>query len=176
MGKRPLLGRILDFETFQAITRLRYEYALSLDTCNWPLHRSLYVDDVEMDFTSYSGGSVLQCSADEWVQGLRPLFTGLTATQHVMTNPVVELDAGGQLARQRMYMSAAHFFAEADGQTEFTIGGYYDDQVVLTAQGWRFRAVKLTVLWRRGDASAMTRARAAGEQQQRKAAGAEKRR
>ena len=152
----------MDFDTYEAITRLRYTYAVSIDTRNWPLHRSIYTDEITMDFTSYSGGAGASVmTADAWVTGLKPLFTGLSATQHVMTNPLVAVD--GRRATQRMYMKAEHFLIDDDGQGEFAIGGYYDDTLVQTGDGWRIDGVTLTVLWRRGDPAIMERARVLGE-------------
>ena len=152
----------MDFATYEAITRLRYQYAVGIDTRDWQLHRSIYVDEIEMDFTSYSGGDgPTRMPADAWVAGLKPLFEGLSATQHVMTNPLIELD--GQTATQRMYMKAEHFLIEDGVQREFALGGYYDDQVVHTDAGWKLQGVTLTVLWRRGDPAIMTRARELGE-------------
>ncbi len=151
----------MDFDTHEAITRLRYQYAIGIDTRDWALHRSIYTDEIEMDFTSYSGGDgPVQLAADAWVEGLKGLFTGLTATQHVMTNPLV--DVAGMRATQRMYMKAEHFLVEDGVQGEFAIGGFYDDRAVLTAAGWKLEAVTLTVLWRRGDPAIMERARALG--------------
>ena len=159
ISRDPLL---MDFTTYEAITRLRYTYAVSIDTRDWPLHRSIYTDEITMDFTSYSGGEgATTMSADAWVGGLKPLFTGLSATQHVMTNPLVAVD--GARATQRMYMKAEHFLIEDGRQGEFAIGGYYDDTLVKTADGWRIDGVTLTVLWRRGEPAIMERARILGE-------------
>lgn len=149
----------MTFEEFEAITRLRYQYAQSLDTRDFVLHRSLYTDQIKIDFTSYSGGEgSTTISADAWVSGLKPLFNGLSASQHVMTNPIVEVK--GDTASQRMYMKAEHFLIENGVQGEFSLGGYYDDVAVRTECGWRLTAVTLTVLWRRGDPQIMVRAQA----------------
>ena len=148
----------MDFADYEAITRLRYQYAVSIDTRDYQLHRSLYTDRISMDFSSYSGGDgPIEMAADDWVANIRTLFDGLSATQHVMTNPLVEVD--GNAARQRMYMKAEHFLIEEDVQGEFAIGGYYDDIAVRTDEGWKLSSVKLTVLWRRGDPEIMVRAR-----------------
>ena len=156
----------MDFATYESITRLRYQYAESLDTRNWDLHRSIYTDEITMDFTSYSGGDgKTKMSADDWVAGLKAQFSGLSATQHVMTNP--QLNVYGDTADMRMYMKAEHFLTEhvlteQGEQREFALGGYYDDKLVNTPNGWRMSEVTLTVLWRRGDPSIMTRAREIG--------------
>jgi hypothetical protein len=60
-----------------------------------------------------------------------------------------------------MYMQAAHFLWSDDlEQPEFTIGGYYDDHLVLDDEDhWKIDAVRLTVWWRRGNEAIMERAR-----------------
>lgn len=136
---------------FDAITRLRYEYAFGIDTRDYELFRSVFTDDVEMDFSSYSGQPAAHMSADDWVAGVAILFDSLDATQHSMTNPLVDVAGDGQSARQRMAMQAAHFL---DG-VEFTIGGWYDDRLVRVDAEWKIQAVTLNVAWRRGDASIM---------------------
>lgn len=136
---------------FLAITRLRYEYAFGIDTRDYVLFRSVFTEQITMDFSSYSGQPSATLSADVWVARCATLFDGLDATQHSMTNPLVDVAADGQSARQRMAMQAAHFL---DG-VEFTIGGYYDDRVVRVDDDWKLEAVTLNVTWRRGDASIM---------------------
>lgn len=137
-----------------AINRLRYEYAFGIDTRNYPLLRSIFVDEIKMDFSSYNGRLAAKLAADEWVAGCARLFDGLDATQHSMTNPLVDVAEGGRHATQRMAMQAAHFL---DG-IEFTIGGWYEDSLLRTDSGWRMSAVTLHVTWRRGDESIMQQA------------------
>lgn len=137
------------------ICDLRYRYAMGIDTRDWALHRSIFTDDIVMDFSSYNGrpASGAPVRADDWVSGLKPLFHGLAATQHTMTNPQVSIN--GDAAQLRMYMQAEHFLDFDDPTAWFTIGGYYTDDVVRTPQGWRCRGVTLTVFWRRGRADIM---------------------
>lgn len=152
------------FDDFNEIVRRRYEYALSIDSRDWELHRSIFTDEIAMDFSSYSGEPGASVAADVWVAGLKPLFTGLDATQHVMTNPIVDID--GNAARLRMYMKAEHFLhsdlQSRAGSDEFAIGGCYDDQLVRTAEGWKIRAVTLNVFWSRGNRHIMELAREIG--------------
>ncbi len=143
----------------EAITRTVYEYAYGLDGREWDRYRRIFADEVDVDFSSYNGRPPATMPADDWVAGLRPLFTGLDATQHSMSNPLVDVD--GDVARCRMYMQAAHFLHSWPAP-EFTIGGYYDDRLVRTGDGWRITAVTLTVWWRRGNARIMPAAAARG--------------
>lgn len=135
------------------IVRRVYEYAYGLDTRDWGLYRSIFTDEVRMDFGSYNGAEARTLAADDWVAGVVPLFTGLDATQHSMSNPLVEVE--GATARCRMYMQAAHFLFD-DPEPEFTIGGYYDDSLVRLDDGWRISGVTLTVWWRRGNFEIMS--------------------
>ena len=137
-----------------------YEYAYGIDTRDWALYRSIFCDEIFMDFSSYSGAPGAQMKADDWVAGVKPLFSGLDATQHTMTNPLVDIN--GDKARCRMYMQAEHIFNDADGDAFYTNGGYYDDQLICTDKGWLISEVKLTVWWRRGNASIMVQVRNKG--------------
>jgi hypothetical protein len=131
-----------------------YAYAAGIDGRDWALYRSIFVDEAEFDFSSYDGNPARRMRADDWVAGVQPLFHGLDATQHSMSNPRVTID--GERATCVMYMQAAHFLANREGGDEFTIGGYYTDRLVKTVSGWKLCGVKLTVLWSRGNRHIMT--------------------
>jgi SnoaL-like domain len=145
----------------QKLTELIYTYALGIDTRDWPLYRSIFADEVTTDFTSYSGGRAATVSADAWLARVKPVFTGLAATQHTMTNPIVRVD--GNRASCTMYMQAFHALEPATvvpttDENSFTLGGYYTDTFILTDGRWLVNGVTLTVLWRRGNESIMATA------------------
>jgi hypothetical protein len=145
----------------QQITELVYTYALGIDTRDWSRYRSIFADHVAIDFTSYSGGRAFTVPAETWLDRVKPVFTGLAATQHSMTNPIVHVD--GDRATCSMYMQAFHalepsFVASTTDENSFTIGGYYTDSFERAAPGWLVNGVTLTVLWRRGNESIMTTA------------------
>ena len=150
----------LEFADFNAITRKVYEYAYGIDTRDWGLYRSIFTDSITMTFTSYNGNPPSEMLADDWVAGVKVLFSGLDATQHSMSNPLVDID--GDRARCRMYMQAAHFFLTDQGGNEYALGGYYDDELVRTDHGWKIAAVTLNVLWHRGNRHIMELATRAG--------------
>ena len=150
-----------DHDAVHDITRTVYEFAYGIDTRDWGLYRSIFAPVVEFDYESYNGHPPSRMTPDAWIQTVTQLFMGLDATQHSMSNPLVDVD--GATARCRMYMQAAHFLAHDGGEAEFTIGGYYDDHLVYGeidgVSRWRIDAVKLTVWWRRGNADIMRLAR-----------------
>jgi SnoaL-like domain len=142
------------------VTETVYRYALGIDTRDWPLYRTIFTDEIAIDFSSYNGQPGARMSADVWVQRLQKQFTGLAATQHTMTNPLIDfIDADH--ARCRMYMQAHHVLDPNDPASWYTIGGYYDDVLIRESGTWHIAAVTLNVLWQRGDASIMVKARAA---------------
>ena len=138
-----------------------YRYAYGVDTRDFALYRSIFAERVAFDFTSFQGGEPVVMDADAWVAGVRHLFTRLAATHHMMTNPLVSID--GDAATCRMYVQAHHVHDADDPASWYTIGGYYDDVLVRSADGpagWLLTSVTLTVLWRRGDPEIMARAAA----------------
>ena len=99
-------------------------------------------------------------SADNWMAGVVPLFTGLAATQHSMTNPLVAVD--GDSAAISMYVQAHHIYDPQDPASWYTVGGFYDDTLVRVDSRWLLTDVHLTVTWRAGDPAIMELARVAG--------------
>ena len=134
-----------------------YRFAHGVDTRDWNLYRSIFTDEVAVDYSSYAGFSPATVSRDEWIEGVRPTFNGLDATQHSMSNAVVQLE--DDVAHCRMYLWAHHVFDAQDPLSWFTLGGYYDDRLVRSPDGpagWLIDSVKLTVTWRTGDQKIMS--------------------
>ena len=77
----------------QRICETVYRYAYGIDTRDWELYRSIFTDEVAIDFTSYRPGRpAATMAADVWVGAVRGQMTGLAATHHAMTNPVLSID------------------------------------------------------------------------------------
>jgi hypothetical protein len=144
-----------------AVAETLYRYATGVDRRDWVLYRSLFADTVTIDFSSYSRDLTRRrMSADEWVAGMLPLFTGLSATQHSMTNPLATID--GDVAAITMYVRAHHVFDASDPASWYTIGGYYEDTLARVDGRWLLTGVQLTVTWRAGDPRIMELATAEG--------------
>jgi hypothetical protein len=167
------MSRTHDLDPRIDIAQVVYAFAYGIDRRDWDAYRAIFVgpdDTITFDYESYSGRPAVRLTAEQWVATVRPLFDGLDATQHTMSNPIVDIEPGGRSARCRMYMQAAHFlWRNGISNPEFTIGGYYDDHLVLcepadgqSEPGWKIDAVTLTVWWRRGDDAIMEWARGGG--------------
>ena len=144
-----------------AVAECVYRYATGVDTRDWAMYRSVFADEVEFDFSSYGPGRPpVTMAADDWVAGVKPLFEGLAATQHMMSNPLVELE--GDSAQITMYVRAHHVFDPEDPDSYYTIGGYYRNRLVRERGNWKLVRVKLNVTWRLGRPEIMEAARARG--------------
>jgi len=144
-----------------------YRFAYGVDTRDWALYRSIFPDEVRVDYSSYGGYAPAVQLSDAWVAGIAPFFNGLAATQHSMSNGLVDLD--GDRAHCRMYLRAHHVFEPEDPASWFTVGGYYDDDLVRSSEGpvgWLISSVKLTVTWRAGDPRIMSLGRKRGLEMQ----------
>lgn len=99
----------MDVSDKLAVAETVYGYAFGVDRRDWTGYRSLFADTVTIDFSGYDPERPpRQMSADKWVAGMIPLSTGLAATQHSMTNPLVTID--GDTAAITMYVNAHHVF------------------------------------------------------------------
>ena len=145
---------------FIEITRRRYEYAMGIDSRDFKLLRSVFSENIVMDFEDYNGMPKAKFKADEWVESCKPLFLGLDSTQHIMTNPIVEVES--DRASCRMQMQATHFFRDGD-QKEFSIGGYYEDTLLHNGEQWSISAVTLKIFWTRGIRNIMALATKKGQ-------------
>ena len=135
-----------------AISDLVYAYANGLDRHDWQLYRSIFTDQIEMDFRSV-GMKVGFFHADDWVRDAQNLFIGFKATQHTSTNHVHTIE--GDRATCVSNMQAEHFVVLPDTKPEqidsWTIGGYYVNELVRTANGWKIDKITLKVTWQRGN-------------------------
>ena len=80
MDIEATLREMLDRE---AITFLSRKYAMGIDLRDWEMYRSIFTDEIETDFTSFSGGEPRTLTAEEWVRGIRGI-SGFQATQHMI--------------------------------------------------------------------------------------------
>lgn len=157
-----------------AISDVVHAYATGLDRRDWTLFRSIFIDTIEMDFRSV-GLRAGSYDAGEWVRDAARLFAGFAATQHTSTNHVH--DVRGDRATCTSNMQAEHFVARestpgepssrepnsgepnsrepnyklADAEDRWTIGGYYTNELVRTADGWKLAKVTLIVTWQTGN-------------------------
>ncbi|MEM8918240.1 MAG: nuclear transport factor 2 family protein [Pseudomonadota bacterium] len=132
------------------------KYATGIDRHQWDLYRSIFADEIVMDFSSWSGQPAAPMTADDWVTGVRATLEPFDATQHVLTNFVIEVD--GDSATCTCYMSAHHHLVTGDLREMQSIGGYYVHQLRREGNGWLIHHTQLNVTWEMGDRGLFERA------------------
>lgn len=145
----------------QAICETVYRYGYALDTSDWALYRSVFADEVDFDFSTYTGRPLIRMRAEDLVASAATLFAGFAATQHTMTNPLVSID--GDRGRCSMYIEAAHSVDPDPGAPWFVMGGHYEDKLVRHNGAWLLDAVTMKLRWTRGDRSIMRTAAQRGK-------------
>jgi 3-phenylpropionate/cinnamic acid dioxygenase small subunit len=138
-----------------AVIDLSFRYATAIDTRDWALLRTCFCDEVDVDFSSFTGRPAPgKVSAEDWVAMVRGTVGGLDHTQHLISNQVITLD--GDVGRYRAYVQAQHVLA---GDGFYLVGGTYDNEVRRDGDGWRLSAMRVELGWAQGDPEVMRRAR-----------------
>jgi 3-phenylpropionate/cinnamic acid dioxygenase small subunit len=138
---------ITDSVDREEITQVLYLYARAIDAKEFSLLDAVFVPDAVIDY-AVAGGTRLPLS--EMVGWLREALSMFRMTQHVITNPIVELD--GERARSTAYLTATHVQVSLDGKsTVFVDHGVYKDAWVRTPKGWRIQSRRLERFLMHGD-------------------------
>ncbi|TIU87986.1 MAG: nuclear transport factor 2 family protein, partial [Mesorhizobium sp.] len=125
---------------------------LYADLREWNRVRSYFAARVTTDYTSLFGGEVATSDRDALIAQWQGLLPGFDATQHLITNIVVE--GAGNDAVARSHVRATHWF-----DTRFwTVGASYLHRLVRTPEGWRVSAIAIRRLCEEGDRAVLAAA------------------
>ena len=115
------------------IDDLLTRYTVAIDTKDWKLLDQCFTPDAHLDYTSAGGVKGSYPEVRAWLEKALAPFP---MTVHFISNTTVELD--GDAARTRTYVLNPMGFPNPDGTLHlFTVGAYYNDQLVRTEDGWR---------------------------------------
>ncbi len=115
------------------IDDLLTRYATAVDSKDWDLYASCFTPDAFIDYTAAGGikGTVTEVKA--WLAQVLPLFA---MTQHVVANRVVKVDGDSATCRSCFFNPMG--LSDGNGGMQlFFDGGYYNDKLVRSAEGWR---------------------------------------
>lgn len=144
----PLVQVLLDERD---ITRLCHRYATALDSRDWSLLRTCFLESA---VAVYEG--IGECAGYDAIEALcRSALEPLTRTQHLIGNVDVVVD--GQEASCQCYLQAQHVKEGTAGGDLFVLAGRYTDAVVRTDDGWRIARRTLTTWWTDGNPAAVGR-------------------
>lgn len=134
------------------ISELLFSFARALDTGDTAAYVQNFLEDGSLvlpDPASDKGESLLVSRPDmeDFIQ--QGLLDNYTATQHISANHQIEIT--GDSAVSRSYLMAVH--VKTHPKDHWQAGGWYDCSYVRTAEGWKFKEVKLTAVWLCGEIS-----------------------
>lgn len=121
-------------------------YATGLDAQDWELWRSVFLDEVIFDLSSWHGIAPKPLETDRVVASQARMFAEFSMTQHFFTNHRVSIE--GDNARVLAHMRAEHWLPldpPEGGSGRYTMFGYYDDKLKRTADGWKIAEMQLNV-------------------------------
>jgi hypothetical protein len=115
------------------IQDLLVRYTVAIDRKDWKLLDTCFTPDAQVDYTSTGGSKGAYPEVRRWLEKALAPFK---VTVHYISNSTVEL--AGDRARARTYVINPMGFPKPDGSLHlFTVGGYYNDELVRTPEGWR---------------------------------------
>jgi 3-phenylpropionate/cinnamic acid dioxygenase small subunit len=132
-----------------AVCDVLYRFAEGVDLRDFELYRSVFTDEIEVDYSSHRPGSIGRMRADDWVARAQRRFNTIDATQHAMSNPRVNID--GDTASCSMYVVAHHHHRHEGKADSYTLGGRYVNQLIRSNGGWRISRLALQVWWSEGN-------------------------
>jgi 3-phenylpropionate/cinnamic acid dioxygenase small subunit len=123
----------------QDIADVLVRYASGIDRRDWDLFRTCFTDDLRADYGD-NGGTF--DSADAITDFMTVSHADMGHTMHQLSNLAISID--GDRASARTYVDA--ILMAADGQSGLNPIGFYDDELVQTADGWRIASRRFTMV------------------------------
>jgi hypothetical protein len=121
------------------IMALLTRYASGIDRRDWSLFEACFAEDARTDYGTFGRWS----SAAQITDFMRRAHAEVGHTLHRLSNFTIA--AQGEGAATRCYVDALLMPGPTGGDIHRGIG-YYDDELVRTAQGWRIKLRRFTAV------------------------------
>jgi 3-phenylpropionate/cinnamic acid dioxygenase small subunit len=129
---------VTEREDRQDISDLLVRYATGIDRRDWVLFRTVFTDDCELDYGEIGAWKGVDAVTDFMEQ----VHAMAGHTMHRMSNQVITVD--GDTAEARTYVDA--LIMAGDNKSGVNGIGFYDDEIVRTADGWRIARRRFTAV------------------------------
>ena len=127
-----------DREDRQDISDVLVRYGTGIDRRDWPLFRTVFTDDCELDYGEIGHWQGVDAVVDFMVAA----HDMAGHTLHRITNQAVSVD--GETATAQAYVDA--LIMSQDNTSGVNAAGFYDDELVRTDTGWRIRRRRFTTV------------------------------
>lgn len=144
---------VVDATDWIDIVEVTTRVAWLTDQRDWVGLAAVFAERVDLDYTSLTGGEPARLGPAEIVAGWQAGLGGLDATQHLVSNHLVEVD--GDRAAATAQFQAVHVLATPHGDPTWTLGGHYRFGLVRVEKEWRIDAVTMTATWATGNQQIM---------------------
>jgi 3-phenylpropionate/cinnamic acid dioxygenase small subunit len=125
-----------DRQDREDIADVLLRYATGIDRRDWPLFRTIFADDCELDYGEVGSWQGVD-AVTEFMQQAHELAGH---TMHRLTNQVITVD--GDKAQSRTYVDA--LIMVGDTGSGVNAAGFYDDEFVRTERGWQIARRRFT--------------------------------
>lgn len=131
------------------IRRVVDEIDNTCDEKNWKKCRALFADEVEVDFTSLTGGEPAKIPADDLIEAWKKNLYAEKKTYHQRGNHRIKLRGD----RAEVFSKAYAFNLIESGKEKgfWEVWGNYTHVLTRTENGWKCSAMTLEVIHQRGD-------------------------
>jgi 3-phenylpropionate/cinnamic acid dioxygenase small subunit len=123
-------------EDRQDISDLLVRYASGIDRRDWPLFRTVFAEDCQLDYGEIGAWNGIDAVAEF----MEKVHATAGHTMHRLSNIAVTLDGGR--AQARTYIDG--LIMAAGNRSGVNAIGFYDDEIVRTSEGWRIARRKYT--------------------------------
>jgi 3-phenylpropionate/cinnamic acid dioxygenase small subunit len=117
------------------ITEVLIRYATGIDSKDWPLFRSCWADEVDLDYGEVGRFTDPDAFTELFAQTHNPMGP----TYHRLSNFAIDIDEAGDTATARTYVHAVLMVTRDDNSPWVDVIGHYDDELVRATDGWRIR-------------------------------------
>lgn len=122
------------------IAALLNRYARAVDSKDWQLYRSVFIDGAHIDYSSAGAIAGIRDDVADWLaQG----FATIPMSMHYITNIESRIDGDTAHVRAMFYNPM-----QLPGMTGLSYcGGYYHHELVRTPDGWRSHSLREENVW-----------------------------
>ncbi|BBX28577.1 nuclear transport factor 2 family protein [Mycolicibacterium alvei] len=120
------------------ITDVLVRYATGIDRRDWPLFRTVFTDDCVLDYGEIGTWN----GVDAVTEFMDQSHAMAGHTMHRLSNHAIAVD--GDTATARTYIDG--LIMAQDNSSGVNAVGYYDDELVRTAAGWRIARRRFTAV------------------------------
>lgn len=113
---------------------LMVRYAHCVDTRDWATWRTLFTPDAHIDYSAFGG---IVGGVEEVAEWLEETLGGFPAFQHLVSNPMLEIDGDTATGRTMCFNPMITPVDGIGDRNVFFCGLWYLDTFVRTPQGWK---------------------------------------